>query len=376
MKILHTADWHIGKKIANVSMLDEQRHVITQLYQTIKEEAVDVLLIAGDIYDRSIPHPEAVSYLNDILANLINDLNVCVIAIPGNHDAAERLGFGSELFSRLNYHIVSDIEAVKPITVQDAFGPVDFYPIPFAYLSTLRHLFPNAPDKSANGLWKTYLASLPYEDNRRSVSLFHGLVINNSEEELERSDSEVGGVDAVSYTLFDHFNYTALGHLHAPQPVGCKKVRYSGSLLKYSFREEKQKKGMTLVELDGEGNITTKLIEFKIKTDFQTIKDTMANIEAMYSGKDNPNFMRVELLDTTSLHQPFDRLKAIFPKLLEYEKAKDETVLQHDQVVARKNISPLEMFEDFYRSTKQAEPSDEMMSKMKKIIEATQKEMM
>ena len=254
MKIFHTADWHIGKSVNAFYMTEDQEFIMEQLYGEIKKEKPDVVLIAGDLYDRSVPPVQAVELLNKVLAKIVRELKTPVIAVAGNHDSNERIDFASELLRDSGLHIRGTLNReIQKITINDEYGPVNFYPIPYADPPIVRDLFEDESIKNHDDAMKKILSTISSSINKdeRNVAVAHGYVTYIKDDdgldfELEESESEkplsIGGTAHINAAYFNDFNYTALGHLHGPQKVGSNKIRYAGSPLKYSFSEIKQKK--------------------------------------------------------------------------------------------------------------------------------------
>ena len=251
MKFIHTSDWHIGRQFHNVSLLEDQHHVLKQIIDYVKQEAVDVLVIAGDIYDRSVPPATAVELLDDVLNQICSQMGVPVIIIPGNHDSAERLSFGSRQLTHAGLHILGDLEKViEPVVIHNGKESIHFYGIPY---NDPEHVNDHYDLKVANHdeahafLLEQIQSSL--DANNTNVLISHCFIDGGEESESERPLS-IGGADRVSTKHFKAFDYVALGHLHGPQFKGEEYIRYSGSILKYSFSEQHHKKAVTLVETE------------------------------------------------------------------------------------------------------------------------------
>jgi exonuclease SbcD len=258
MKFIHTSDWHIGRLFQNISLLEDQLHVLKQVKDYAKRHQVDALIIAGDIFDRSVPPADAVAALDHFFDEMSAELKCPIIMISGNHDSAKRIGFGAGHMRLSGLHILNAVSDVTtPVIIDTVTGPVHFYGIPYHDPVEVREAF--SCEVSTYDAAHTFLveqikqvrdAEIP------SVLISHCFIDGAEESESERPLS-IGGADRVSYQPLQDFDYVALGHLHAPQYKGKEHIRYSGSLLKYSFSEVKQKKGITLVELDNKGLVST-----------------------------------------------------------------------------------------------------------------------
>ena len=246
MRFIHTSDWHIGRQFHNVSLLDDQRHVLDQIVHYIEQESVDALVIAGDIYDRSVPPAKAVELLDEYLSLICTVMKVPVILIPGNHDGAQRLRFGAKQLSTAGLHIMGDLKCVDdPVVLSTVDGDVAFYGIPYNDPETVRNLFDASVSSYDDAhTWLVDKINAVKDNTRRNVLISHCFIDGAQESESERPLS-IGGADRVSFEPCMDFDYVALGHLHSPQYKGAEHIRYSGSLLKYSFSEQQQNKGVT-----------------------------------------------------------------------------------------------------------------------------------
>ena len=239
MKFIHTADWHLGRQLSGVSLLEDQRHVLNQFLALVESEKPDAVVVAGDLYDRSVPPSDAVALLDEVLRQLVLELGTPTILIGGNHDGPQRLSFGASFLEKAGLHLRTGLERVDdPITLEDAHGTVDFYAVPYAEPAEVRNAFPEAEahtHEAAMGFLVGRIAMARKQRGNRSVLIGHAFVAGGEESESERPLS-VGGAGTIPASLFSSFNYTALGHLHRTQTMGEKKtVRYTGSPLKYSF---------------------------------------------------------------------------------------------------------------------------------------------
>ena len=350
MKFIHTSDWHIGREFHNVSLLADQRHVLDQLVAYIEKEAVDALVIAGDIYDRSVPPSKAVALLDEFISKICSDMRVPVIMIPGNHDGAERLRFGSRQLSLAGLHILGDLSKVtEPVILPCESGEVAFYGIPYNDPETVRNLF--SADVSSYDEAHTYLVDLikgVVRDDIPSVLISHCFLDGAEESESERPLS-IGGADRVSYGPCTNFDYVALGHLHSPQYKGEEHIRYSGSILKYSFSEQNQKKGITLVEMDANGLVGSKHLPLVPLRDMRIVEDEMQLI--LEQGKVDPNaddYLLVRLTDRHAILDPMNKLRAVYPNVLHLEKPGMLETGQQQMNRETLKRGELEMFRDFF----------------------------
>lgn len=383
MKIFHISDLHLGKIVNNFSMLEDQAHVIKQLYFHIEREKPDVILIAGDLYDRAVPSVHAVELLNEMLLNIIKNLNTPILAIAGNHDSGERLDFGSTLFKDSSLYISGTLkENIDKIILQDSFGPVNFYLIPFSEPAYTRLIFNDDNIRTFDDSMNKIISkiSININTNERNIAVAHGYISpmdsnKNSLFELETSESEkplsIGGSDLINASLFDIFDYTALGHLHGPQKVGSDKIRYSGSLIKYSFSEVNQKKGITVIDLLEKNDCQISFIPFELKRNFRVLEDTLENIIKNAEFDINKNdYIKAIITDKGELLDPMSKLRAVYPNAMELVR-KDRFLAQNkssNSSFSIKEKSKLSLFENFYEEVVGEKCSFEELEIVKNII--------
>lgn len=329
MKIVHTGDWHIGKVVNEFSMIDDQRFYLDRIIDLLKEEKADVFIIAGDIYDRSVPPAEAVELLDNIFNKIILELNIPVLAISGNHDSPERLSFGNKLLVDKKLYIEGLFnKEIKKVTLKDEYGNVNFYLLPYVDPAKVRLAFGNDEIKTHNDAMKFLMNNLKSQINEgeRNVLITHGYITNYSEDEdenyLEVSDSErplsMGGTELVDVKNFDFLNYVALGHLHGPQKVGSDKVRYSGSLLKYSVSEWKQRKSVSIIDLNGDGEVEVQLKELPVLRDLRVIRGPLEELlkRENHHGTNLEDYVFVELTDEGEILDAISKIRAVFPNVM------------------------------------------------------------
>ncbi len=331
MKILHTADWHLGKLINNTFMTDDQLELLSKIKQIISEREIDVVIVAGDVYDRSIPPVEAVNLLSDFLTDITKHREVKVIMSSGNHDSASRLSFGAPLFSSNGVYLVGQAEkGYQKIEIADGEGEItDFYVIPYLTPFEGRKQFDNPDLKTNDDLYEYLFEKISEErqEAHHSVIVAHGFVIGMDlpeESESERPLS-IGGADYISYRHFLPYDYTALGHLHNPQKVGTEHIRYSGSLLKYSFSESQSQKGVVIVMLSSEldGNRQVEFVPIKPTRDMRIIKGPLMELvsEQVASSGNREDYIHAILTDRGELIDPIYTLRSVYPNVLSVEKA-------------------------------------------------------
>lgn len=375
MKFIHTSDWHIGRQLHGVSLLEDQRHALEQLVSYIEKEAVDALVIAGDIYDRAIPPAEAVTLLDNVLNTICLEMQVPVILISGNHDSAERLRFGSRHLKTSGLHILGDIKNIcEPVLIQKGEESVAFYGIPFCDPETVRNFsgealstYDEAHTYLVDQILKTKLKDIPI------VLISHCFIDGAKESDSERT-LFVGGSDRVSYQPCAPFDYVALGHLHAPQYKGEQHIRYSGSLLKYSFSEEHQKKGVTLVELSGKG-VSINDLPLEPLRDMRVLEGELEAL--LQKGKVDPSqedYLLIRLIDQHAILDPMSKLREVYPNVLQLEKP--GMLGSKEQPINREKLKrgELDIFRDFFQQVTDLKLSDEQELAITETIKELQKE--
>lgn len=354
MKILHTSDWHIGRQLHNVSLLEDQAQVLNQIVEIVIAQNVDVVLVAGDLYDRAIPPAAAITLVDQVFDRLCRELNLPVIVIAGNHDSPERLGFAARQLSCANLHISGAFSATaEPLILQDEYGDIAFFSFPYSDPATIRAVL-DTDCQSHDQATAEVIAHLSnkYPVEQRSVVLSHCFVAGGLSSESERPLS-VGGAEQVSAAHFIDFNYAALGHLHAPQYRSKETIRYSGSILKYSFSEIEHQKSVTLVEMDEHGECLIEQFKLQPLRDLRVIE---GKLEALLSlGKKDQNaddYLLVRLQDTDAILDAMGQLREVYPNILHLERPALMNQLKGASIDLDKiKHNELEMVEDFYTQT-------------------------
>ena len=375
MKFIHTSDWHIGRQFHNVSLLEDQRHVLMQIVEYLKTEKADSLVIAGDIYDRSVPPATAVELLDEVLNTICNTMGIPIIIISGNHDSAERLRFGSRQLKQAGLHIFGDINSItKPVTITGKSGiTVNFYGIPYHDPEQIRHHY-DTPVRNHDEAHSFVIEQIKPSAEQINVLISHCFVDGAEESESERPLS-IGGADRVSYAPMLDFNYVALGHLHGPQYRGGTHIRYSGSILKYSFSEQHQKKGVTLVEFDVNRSPTITPLPLKPLRDMRILEGEIADI--VEQGKTDPHsndYLMVRLTDTHAILDAMGKLREVYPNVLHLEKPGIMAVGEKKAMNREKlKRSEIDMFRDFYSQVSGGVLSSEQDSALEAVISSLHK---
>ncbi len=372
MRILHTSDWHLGRQFHNVSLLEDQAYVLEQIVDIVRQRQVEVVLIAGDIYDRSVPPAGAVSLLDEVLNRICGELGVPVIMIAGNHDGPERLGFASRQLAGSDLHVSGSIgESIDPVILRDQYGQVAVYPIPYTDPATAANVHRTAlkNHEEAVALLTSNIRE-NHDPEIRSIILGHLFLQGGEPSESERPLS-LGGLDRASAEHFKFFTYSALGHLHGRQQVGTEKIRYSGSPLKYSFSEEKQIKSVNLVELDGEGGCQIEQIPLHAKHDMRIIEGALEDL--LEQGKDDSekdDYLLVRLTDTHAILDIMNKLREVYPNVLHLERpglmASGEQRQMKRELLKR---GEMEMFKDFFHQISGTELTEEQSKVIEKELE-------
>lgn len=382
MKLLHLADLHIGKRVNEFSMLEDQRAILKQILDIAEQEKPDAVLIAGDVYDKTIPPGEAVSVLDDFLTGLAF-LKLPVFMICGNHDSAERLSFGSRILRRQGITIAAAYDGtLEPVLLHDEYGPVELYLLPFIKPALAAPFFPEQELESTEDAVRSILESVPDQPDCRRVLVAHQFVTNRGELP-QQSDSEtayVGGSDAVDALVFHAFDYVALGHLHGPQKMLRDTIRYAGSPLKYSFSESRQKKSVTIVELLEKGNTLVRQIPLVPLRDMREIRgpiDQLTDPQVVNSA--NPeDYIHATLTDTEELMDPIGRLRRFYPNImrLDFENRLSKEI-KLKNAASGEDLSQkttMELFEDFFQMQNQKEMTQEQTQVMESLFCRSQEE--
>jgi len=315
VRLLHTSDWHLGRLFHGASLVEDQARVLDQLVTLARDAKVDAVLVAGDLYDRAVPPTEAVTLLDDVLSRLVLDLDVAVLAIAGNHDSPERLGFGGRVLASQRLHVAGTLSKT-PVRVElrDAHGPLDIHLIPYAEPSMARQVLGNPSLSDHDAAMRALLGAVGR--GPRSVVVAHAFVVGGEASESERPLS-VGGAGTVDASAFAPFAYAALGHLHRPQTVGRASLRYSGSLLKYSFQEASHRKSVSIVELDRDGACRVEEVALAPRRDVRRLEGTLPEI-LLQAGSDagREDYVEVSIRGREALLDPMADLRKVYPNVL------------------------------------------------------------
>lgn len=352
MKFAHISDLHLGKRLHQFSMIEEQRYILGKITEIVKEENADGLFIAGDVYDKIYPSAEAVALFDSFLVNLAKE-EIKVFAISGNHDSPERIAFLGELTKKAGVYLSPVYGGkISQITMEDEYGEVHIYLLPFIKPVHVRHFFPEETISNYTEAMNVVVKSMELNTENRNILVAHQFVTG-----AMRSDSEeisVGGLDNVEVTVFRDFDYVALGHIHGPQNMGSEKIRYSGTPLKYSFSEWQDQKSVTILELKEKGNLTVRKIPLYPKHDMLKIRGNFMEVmnSMNFSNMDTESYLHITLLDEVDVPDAFSRLAGVYPNLMQLEydntRTREKRHLQVRKEVA--GISPQEIFGELYET--------------------------
>lgn len=352
MKFLHLADLHLGKRVNGFSMLEDQTHILRQILAILDDEQPDGVLIAGDVYDKSVPSVEAVELLDGFLTEL-RARGVPVLLISGNHDSPERLAFGGRVMDSCGIHISPVYDgALAPVTLQDAFGPVHVWLLPFVKPAHVRRWFPDADIESYTDAVAEAVAHMDIDTAARNVLVTHQFVTGGA-----RSGSEelsVGGTDNVDSGVFAPFDYVALGHLHGAQHIGRETIRYAGSPLKYSFSEARQHKSVTVVTLGEKGDVQVRTVALTPLRELREIRGSYDELTARSFYEHTTyrsDYLHLILTDEQDVFDAMSRLRTIYPYLmtLDYDNARTRAAGGMSAPAETERRTPLELFEALYQ---------------------------
>ncbi len=375
MKLIHLSDLHLGKRVNDFPMLEDQAYILDRVLEIAGEERPDAVLIAGDVYDKTVPSAEAVALLDDFLVKLA-DRSLPVLLISGNHDSPERLAFANRLMEGRGVYIAPVYHGeVSPVTLEDDRGPVDFWLLPFLRPAHIRRFFPEEGVESFTDAMACAIRHMPLDPARRNVLVTHQFVTGAAR--CESEEVSVGGADNVDASVFAPFDYVALGHLHGPQNVGGERIRYCGTPLKYSFSEAGHQKSVTIVELGEKGSLEVRAVPLLPKRDMVELRGSFAQLKSpeFYGQVDRDAYVRVILTDENDIYDAMGQLRPVYPNLmaLDYDnlRTRSGAVVLEEADVKR---DPLELFADFYQQQNHQPMSEEQRRYLTELLETIQEE--
>lgn len=396
---MHLSDLHLGKRVNEFSMIEDQKYILTKIINIIDDERPDGVILAGDIYDKSMPSAEAVEVFDDFLVRL-SKRELQIFVISGNHDSPERLAFGNRLMDKSGVHIAPVYDGtVRPLVLKDEFGEVNVYLLPFVKPANVRRFFPDEEIESYTDAVRTAIAAMDIDRSQRNVLVTHQFVTG-----AKRSESEeisVGGSDNVDASVFEAFDYVALGHIHGPQDIGSERIRYCGTPLKYSFSEASHKKSVTVVvlgekkpaaqKITGVGEdterdqtntetpaqkcaVTVRTVPLEPMRDMKEIKGKYEELtlKSFYDGTTyQQDYMHITLTDEEDVMDAASKLRVIYRNMMKLDY--DNTRTRHNSVFTEssraESRSPIELFEDFYLLQNGTEMTEDQRAYVSSLME-------
>ena len=371
MRLIHLSDLHLGKRLNEFSLIEDQEFILREIYSIISEERPDIIVIAGDIYDKPVPSAEAVRLFDDFLTKAAEQTKH-IFVISGNHDSAERIAFGSHIMEKSGIHMSPVYDGnIVPTILSDEYGAFGVYMLPFIKPVSVRRFFPDTEIETYTDAVNTAVDAMNADFSRRNILITHQFVTG-----AQKSDSEeisVGGTDNVDSSAFDGFDYVALGHIHSPQNVGSEKIRYCGTPLKYSFSEAAQEKSVTVVDFGKKGDITVRTVPLEPMHDMRVVRggfDYICSKECSSQG-DSKDYIHAVLTDEEDIPEAMGRLRGVYPNIMSLEYDNRRTRSSHGSIETADadNRLPIELFEEFYKLANGGEMSEQQRELVQSLIE-------
>lgn len=371
MKFIHLSDLHLGKRVNEFSMIEDQKYILLQTINIIDDEKPDAVIIAGDIYDKSIPSEEAMLLFDDFLLRL-SKRNISVFVISGNHDSSVRLSDHSKLVVNQGIYLSPVYDGtLKPVSMEDEYGEINVYMLPFIKPVAVKQYFGDEEILSYTDAVRVAIKHMNVDCNKRNVLVAHQFVLGATT--CESEEHIVGGLDSVSSDVFDCFDYVALGHIHGKQYIGRETVRYCGTLLKYSFSEKNHVKSVTVVDIKEKGNIEVREVMLTPRRDLREIRGQYEDItnRKNYEGTNVDDYVHIVLTDEEDVIDAIGKLRTIYPNIMKLsydnKRTRENNVLTEAGAIEEK--SPLELFEDFYSMQNNVSMSPWQTDYVKELIE-------
>ena len=371
MKFIHISDLHLGKRVYEFPMLEEQRDILEKILGIAKDERADGVLVAGDVYDRQVPSAEAVQ-LFDWFLTALAEMGLYVFVISGNHDSAERLAFGARLMETQRVYLASVFAGeVKTVSLTDAYGELCIYLLPFIKPAYVRRFYPDREIADYEETLGTVMEHMSVDETKRNILLAHQFVTGASRSESE--EITAGGLDNVSAEHFAAFDYTALGHIHRPQSVGAATIRYCGTPLKYSFSEAGHEKSVTVVELMEKGRTDIRTIPLKPLRDLREIRGSYEEITARkyWENTETEDYLHVTLTDEEDIPEAIRKLRVIYPNImkLDYDNRRTRSFASIEMSEKPEEKTPLQLFEELYRLQNNQDLGEEQRAYLTRLVE-------
>ncbi len=372
MKLIHLSDLHLGKRLNEFSLIEDQKYILTKIINVIDDEKPDAILIAGDIYDKSVPSAEAVELFDDFVVRLAKR-SLQVFVISGNHDSAERLAFGNRLMDRSGIHFSPVYNGeIMPLTLSDEYGEVKIYMLPFIKPAHVRRFYPEERIETYTDAIRIVIENMQVSGDSRNILITHQFVTGASRTESE--EISVGGSDNVDASVFDKFDYVALGHIHRPQNIGSEKIRYCGTPLKYSFSEANDRKSVSIVEIGANGAVAIRETPLVPLRDMVELKGKYKELmlKSFYEGKTyQEDYTHITLTDEEDIPDAVAKLRVVYHNLmkLDYDNARTRHRVEIGAAEDVETKSPLQLFSEFYLKQNSVEMNHEETEFMCSLIE-------
>ena len=379
MRLLHISDLHLGKRVNEYSMLEDQEYILRQILKTADKEQVEAVLIAGDVYDKQVPSAETVRLFDWFLTQL-NSRKLPVFVIGGNHDSVERLSFGAQIMEESGVYLTQSYDGkVVPVRLEDEYGPVNLWMLPFLKPAMVKRFFPEQEIVTYQDALETVIGNMELNREERNLLIAHqfvtGAVTGGSEDSVEVF---VGGVENVDASVFADFDYVALGHIHRAQSAGGEQIRYSGTPLKYSFSEIRHEKSVTIAELKEKGSLTVHQVPLKPLHDMREIRGSYEELvlRENYQGTNLEDYLHVILTDENDIPDVIGRLRSIYPNImkLDYDNQRTRRNQELMKEEAAVEQSPMELLGQFFSQQNNQEMSPEQTEYARTLMETIRKE--
>ena len=369
MRLLHISDLHLGKRVNEYSMLEDQAHILEQILKIADQEQAQGVLIAGDVYDKPVPPAEAVRLLDYLLSSFA-DRKIPVFFISGNHDSRDRLSFGAELFKKSGVYMASE-GFLEKVDREDEYGELSIWLMPFLKPAQVRSVYPEKDIQTYTDAVRAVLEEADLDPAKRNILVAHQFVAGAVQ--CESEEVSIGGLDQVDVSVFDGFEYVALGHLHRPQSVTRETVRYCGTPLKYSFSEVHDQKSVTIVELKEKGETAIKTVPLTPLRDMKELKGTYLQLTSrpFYETQERDSYFRITLTDKEDVMDAVGKLRMIYPNLmkLDYDNVRVRTQMQYEEMEAVEQKRPDEVVAEFYQVVNGRPLSDEQSKLVEEMME-------
>lgn len=371
MKFIHLSDLHLGKRVNEYSMLEDQEYILKKIINIIDEEKPEAVIIAGDVYDKSVPSAEAVQLFDDFLVKLAKR-KLEVFVISGNHDSPERIAFASRIMDTSGIHMSPVYSGkIEPYSMKDVHGEVNIYMLPFIKPAHVRR-YSDEEISSYTDAVRLAISQMEIDPAKRNILVTHQFVTGAARSESE--EISVGGTDNVDGSVFKDFDYVALGHIHSPQNCGSDHIRYCGTPLKYSFSEVKDQKSVTVVEMGEKGNVSYKTIDLIPKRDLVELKGSYADLtlRSFYEGTTyQEDYTHITLTDEEDIPDAIGKLRVVYHNMmkLDYDNKRTQSKMNIEGTADVENKSPLDLFKDFYELQNNQPMSEEQTAFMQDLIE-------